>query len=392
MTSPESSPSETSCRVCRARGAQTFSYMDGLYLFDLERAAQLVQDGREPVELEPDDVRFSVRTYPLHKVHVGHVDPRRPGLLAHVWYTTEDGAHVQGHRLIDGHHRAARCLDEGVPFFAYLLSEEESRAILLRGPEEVRLPATADADPRAHNRRAWNDLVARKQRFTRPASDEDVALRQLTRWLAEGVAGKRMLLLGAGGGHLSMVRAAAGAIVTVVDLSDDMLALDQEQSAQRGLSVRTVQASMDDLGMLEPASFDIVEQPVSTCYVPDVRTVYRQVARVLVPGGLYLSHHKEPTSLQAGIRPTASGGYELTEPYYREGPLPPVVGSRHREPGTLEFLHRWEQLLGGLCRSGFVIEDLYEAKRGRADAAPGSFEHRCLYIAPYVSIRARRIA
>ncbi len=390
-TTPDVPQDDTSCCVCRARGPRTFSYMDGLYLFDVDRALELVQDGREPVELEPDDVRFSVRTYPLHKDHVRHVDARRPGILAHVWYTTDEGTTVHGHRLIDGHHRAARCLAEDAPFFAYLLSEEESRTVLRCGPDQVRLPAAGEpVNAHDHNRRAWNNLVARKQRFTRTATDEEIARRPPDPWLSDGVAGKRMLLLAAAGGFLSVVRATAGAVVTVVDLSDDMLALDQAQAAERGLQVRTVQASMDDLSMLEAASFDIVEQPVSTCYVPDVAAVYRQVARVLVPRGLYISHHKQPTSLQCGVRPTA-GGYELTEPYYRSGPLPAVLGSRHREPGTLEFLHRWEQLVGGLCRSGFVIEDLYEAQRGKTDALPGSFEHRCLFVAPYVAIKARRL-
>jgi len=152
-----------------------------------------------------------------------------------------------------------------------------------------------------------------------------------------------------------------------------------------------VRASMDDLSVLDPAGFDIVDQPVSTCYVPDVAAVYRQVARVLAPGGVYVSQHKQPTSLQCSIKP-GSHGYVLTEPYYRSGPLPPVAGSRIREEGTIEYLHRWEDLIGGLCRSGFVIEDLAEPNRGKAGAERGSFEHRSRYVAPYVRIKARRIA
>ena len=105
---------------------------------------------------------------------------------------------------------------------------------------------------------------------------------------------------------------------------------------------------MDDLSMFAPASFDVVVQPVSTCYVPDIVGVYRQVARIIVPGGLYISQHKQPASMQASIEPTRRG-YEITEPYYRTGPLPMVSGSLHREEGTLEFLHRWETLIGGLC-------------------------------------------
>ena len=117
---------------------------------------------------------------------------------------------------------------------------------------------------------------------------------------------------------------------------------------------------MDDLSALDPGGFDIVIQPVSTCYLPCVADVYREVARVVASGGLYISQHKQPASLQATVEP-GSRGYDLVEPYYRRGPLPPVAGSPHRELGTLEFLHRWEELLGGMCRAGFAIEDLDRA-------------------------------
>jgi len=74
----------------------------------------------------------------------------------------------------------------------------------------------------------------------------------------------------------------------------------------------------------------------------------------------------------------------------RTGPLPPVVGSPHREEGTLEYLHRWEDLLGGLCRAGFVIEDLAEPLHAVRDASRGSFAHRSQFVPPYVRIKARR--
>jgi SAM-dependent methyltransferase len=236
--------------------------------------------------------------------------------------------------------------------------------------------------------------VRQNQRFTRPAKDEVFAdpLRSVdpVGWLGGSIAGKKLLCLAAGGGKHSALYAAAGAVVTVVDISGAMLALDREVAAERGYPMRIVQASMDDLSMLPAGEFDVVIHPVSTCYVPDVLAVYREVARVTVPGGLYISQHKTPTSLQAEVRPGAHGRYELAEPYYRQGPLPPVVGSPHREPGTLEFLHRWEELLGGLCRAGFAIEDLLEPCHAKADAEHASFAHRSQFVAPYVRIKARR--
>jgi SAM-dependent methyltransferase len=246
-----------------------------------------------------------------------------------------------------------------------------------------------------HNRRAWDRMVEKGQRFTRPAKTEDLSNPLQTvdglGWLGGNIRGRRLLCLGAGGGRQSALYAAAGADVTVVDISPRMLEVDREVATERGLKVRTVETSMDDLSMFSEQEFEIVIHPVSTCYVPRIAPVYEQVARVTVPGGVYISQHKQPTSLQLSMEPGSAGRYEVQEPYYRPGePLAAVEGSRLREPGTLEYLHRWEEILGALCRSGFVIEDLVEPMHAKSGEAAGSFEHRCSFTAPYVRIKARR--
>jgi SAM-dependent methyltransferase len=209
-------------------------------------------------------------------------------------------------------------------------------------------------------------------------------------WLGGDIRGWNVLCLAAGGGRHSALYAAAGAWVTVVDISGEMLALDRAVSAERGFDARLVQTSMDELSMFGAGEFDLVIHPVSTCYVPDVAPVFAAVARVTRPGGLYVSQHKSPVSLQTSLRPEGAGKYSLSEPYYRDGPLPHFESSRLRESGTLEFLHRWEQLLGGVCRAGFSIEDVLEPLHAKLQAESGSFADRSQYVAPYVRIKARR--
>ena len=131
-----------------------------------------------------------------------------------------------------------------------------------------------------------------------------------------------------------------------------MLEQDRRVARERGLELHTIAASMDDLPMLANASFDLVTQPVSTCYVPSLAKVYAEIARVLRIGGQYLSQHKQPANLQAAPTPFPSG-YAVTEDYYAKGPVPPLHGEfEHREKGAFEFVHRWEEIVGGLCRSG----------------------------------------
>lgn len=250
--------------------------------------------------------------------------------------------------------------------------------------------------PYEQNRTAWNTLANNESPFAKVATDEECArpLVQLDSrgWLPGSVKGLRVLCLAAGGGWQSILYAAAGAEVTVVDLSPAMLRLDAQEAERRGYSLQLIEGSMDDLSMLASESFDIVHQPVSTCYIPRLETVFSEIARVLKDRGLYISQHKTPTSLQI-VDHDSQHRYLVGVSYYvGDDPLPDVKDVAYREAGTREYLHRWEELVGGLCRAGFVIEDLVEPKRGSTDARPGHFRHRGMFIAPYVRMKARRIS
>ncbi len=251
-----------------------------------------------------------------------------------------------------------------------------------------------------HNARAWDRLAATGAALAQPALDD--AFTDPRGWLGGGAFGRpwlparldglAVLCLAAGGGKHGPLYAAAGARVTVVDLSPAMLELDRAVARERKIDLEILQGSMDDLGMLAAARFDLVIHPVSTCYLPDLDRVFREVARVVKPDGLYVSQHKSPASLQAGPAPGAGGRYELVHPVGRREPLPPEAPSRLREAGTREFVHSLSALLGGICAAGFAIIDVCEPDHRQAGAAPGSFAHRADFLPPYLRILARRAA
>lgn len=248
---------------------------------------------------------------------------------------------------------------------------------------------------RDQNRRAWDRLAETGSQFARVATDAECAQPLTTLdsrgWLPTSVAGLRVLCLASGGGWQSILYAVAGADVTVLDLSLSMLALDEREAARRNVAVRIAPGSMDDLSPFSDAAFDIVHHPVSTCYIRDLGRVYREVARVLKPGGLYISQHKQPVSLQIAERDRRDR-YVIGVGYYHDGPLPPVSDESYREPGAVEYLHRWQDLIGGLCCAGFVLEDLVEPKRGDPAAPPGHFRHRGMWAPPFVRLKARRVS
>lgn len=124
---------KSNCPNC-ATGPETFWYMAHKYLYDVDSARRIVSDGRDTVELDEESVLFSVETSEINRAHLPHVNTEFPGIIAHIRYRTDDGEMIHGHLLIDGHHRAARCLELGIPFYVHLLSEDESEQILLKSP------------------------------------------------------------------------------------------------------------------------------------------------------------------------------------------------------------------------------------------------------------------
>ena len=124
------------CSICRKHGREKFLYMRRRFIFDVDLARKIVSDGRSPVELDVDDVRFAVETCEVNRNHVPHVNPTIPGIVSHVFFP-QDGKIVQGHVFIDGHHRAARALQLNQPFFVYVLNESESQEIVLRSPQAI---------------------------------------------------------------------------------------------------------------------------------------------------------------------------------------------------------------------------------------------------------------
>lgn len=243
-----------------------------------------------------------------------------------------------------------------------------------------------------YNQWAWDNLARQGSSFARPATKEDFQHPKRVinpfGWIPGTIAGKQVLCLAAGGGRHGPIFAAQQADVTVVDLSETMLRLDREIARREKVFLKTIKTSMNNLSPLGNGIFDIVLQPVSTCYVENIRAVYREVARVMKTGGVYISQHKQPISLQAAAKPSSNGIYNIQEPYYRSGPLPPVTNSEHREANTKEFLHTLESILGGMCAQGFAINDVKEPKHADPSAPKGSFQERCFYVPPYIAVKA----
>ena len=165
------------------------------------------------------------------------------------------------------------------------------------------LPGVTQApDPVAHNRAAWDREVDTDNEWTRPVGPDVIARARAGAWsvvligyepvprdwFPASLAGADVLCLASGGGQQGPVLAAAGATVTVLDNSPRQLGRDEEVAAREGLAIRTVLGDMRDLSALADASFDVVFNPVSNVFCPDLAPVWRESFRVLRPGGVLI--------------------------------------------------------------------------------------------------------
>ena len=232
-------------------------------------------------------------------------------------------------------------------------------------------------DIRSYNRDAWDrEVEGGQSRWTQPVSPEVIAhARQgefsivLTenipvpqRWFPS-LKGADVLCLASGGGQQGPVLAAAGANVTVFDNSPAQLRQDRLVAEREGLDLRTVEGDAADLSMFANESFDLVFNPCSTVFMPDVRAVWRECGRVLRPGGVLMTGSMNPVHYIFDLYKADEGILEVAHsiPYSDLTSLPREDLEELMQKGlAVEFGHSLTDLLGGQCAAGFVITDMYE--------------------------------
>lgn len=202
------------------------------------------------------------------------------------------------------------------------------------------------------------------------------------------VRGQRVLCLAAAGGQQSAVFGLLGADVTVVDIADAMLDHDRHAADHYGYTVRTIRADMRDLSCLENHEFDRVYHAISLCFVQDIHPVYREVHRVLKPGGLYRVGHVHPATYRVEWESWDGDGYRIASPY---------LGGRIAEsnPYASEYRHLLSTIFNGLVECGFRIVAVHEDPRHLDHSHAideGSEAHLLSFVQMYFAIVAENTA
>ncbi len=249
-----------------------------------------------------------------------------------------------------------------------------------------------------HNRRGWDKRVADGDEWTLPVDARTIAraregtwevlltpTKPVPRdWFGE-ISGKDLLGLASGGGQQCPVFAAAGANVTCFDASEGQLAREREVADREGLNIRTVQGYMHDLSCFKDASFDLVFNPCSTAYAPEVLPVWRECARVLRPGGILMTGFYNPVFFVFDQLAMDRG--ELVARHslpYSDFELPEEERQKMlADDPTLCFSHTLETQIGSQLRAGLQLTHLFEDNWAEFDEIGKLFD-------PFIATRAEK--
>ncbi|WP_295642922.1 bifunctional 2-polyprenyl-6-hydroxyphenol methylase/3-demethylubiquinol 3-O-methyltransferase UbiG [uncultured Methylibium sp.] len=125
------------------------------------------------------------------------------------------------------------------------------------------------------------------------------------RWIDSlaGLAGRRVLDVGCGGGILAESMAAAGAAVKGIDLADKPLKVAELHGLESGVSVDYERIAAEALAAREPGSFDTVTCMEMLEHVPDPGSTVAACARLARPGGwlFFSTINRNPKSFAFAI-------------------------------------------------------------------------------------------
>jgi SAM-dependent methyltransferase len=229
----------------------------------------------------------------------------------------------------------------------------------------------------AHNRAAWDREADNDNEWTRPVSPQVIARARAgdwsvvlmgyepvpRGWFPAELTGAAVLCLASGGGQQGPVLAAAGAAVTVFDNSPRQLSRDADVAAREKLDIRTVLGDMRDLSMFPDASFDIVFNPVSNVFCPELAPVWRESFRVLRPGGILLTGFMNPDIFIFDAGALDDRG-ELVVRHrlpFTTLDLPDAERLHSYGTGPVEYSHSLTGQIGGQLAAGFTLTHLVEA-------------------------------
>ena len=245
-------------------------------------------------------------------------------------------------------------------------------------------------DHEASNGNIWTDGCSSEQVEKARRGELEMILSPCKKvpsaWIS-GAKSKKVLCLACGGGQQGILLSAYGADVTVFDISTKQIEQDARIAKRENLQLLTLQGDMRDLSQFSDESFDLIYNPTSTCFIDDVNHIYRQCNRILKPRGELLTSAINPALYLFDEKAVLKNKMRVkyTIPFSDLKSLgKKELQRRLKKHDTVEFSHTLDDLIGGLCRSGFALIDFYSDSSGFT--LMDGYVHDC-----YLSIRAKKV-
>jgi SAM-dependent methyltransferase len=251
-----------------------------------------------------------------------------------------------------------------------------------------------------YNQGRWNELSREGVEFGRPWLDltKEKAEQETDPYQMLGkVANKQVLLLASGGGQQSAAFGFLGAKVTVVDFSDVQLAADKKAAEHYGHNPKLLQRDMRDLSCFEDNAFDIVWHGHSIGFIPEVETVFKEVARVLRPGGYYRMSCCNPFFARLHEGHWNGKGYVMNGEYKQGAEMEPgpwdiwdEKGKAKKVQGPYEYIHTLSTLINIPISLGFILLGAWEGGIEPGPHKEGSWGHFTTVCPPYLEFYWRK--
>ena len=202
--------------------------------------------------------------------------------------------------------------------------------------------------------------------------------------LRSEIRGKAVADIGCGSGDFTAMLARWGAgAVTGVDFSKTLLGIARERYPEHSFRYGTATKTG-----LPARAFDVVVSSMMLHYLKNVRPHFREVRRMLRPGGVYVFSTHHPFFQARGddpFRPHVS----LQELRYL--PRQPYQWKMMKTLRLHGYCHTFAQLADDLSREGFVIQRISEPTWKKKRGAPVPDEHALVSrLPPFLILKARR--
>ena len=203
----------------------------------------------------------------------------------------------------------------------------------------------------------WEERLNRADHWHRCHKEPELAFKgeafATIREIAGDLRDKRVCIIGSGDNMAAYALSGLGAVVTSTDISEERLKLAASRAKTLGVSIDFVRSDAADLAFAADLTFDLVCSTEGFfVWIADLEGVFREVSRILKPGGAYVfcDIHPFMRPWKEQVTPI-----EMEKPYWDTGPF------RLSRSESYKFNWTLANLLNSMSQAGLTLRKVVES-------------------------------